>query len=604
MNKVNNCFVSVDQKADWRRRALLILMTVLMMLSVLPISAFAGDEHEGIVGIVTDEELGELDEATGEGLDDTGSALVVDLAEPTQPFSSDSLELIEVEPSIISAANADNVCSIGSVGYQTLTEALSAATNGQTITLLAHIEHNRGIIISGMSVTINLNGYILNVRSSNANAIEVGSGELRMNNSSGGELNAYSTSGTTCGVYVHGAGSFASLSNATGYSYGAYADVGNIEVFGNATSIRPGADAAGIGAYARNGGTVVVRGDAVGTHRGAFASAGTVTVYGNAIAENSVTETSGIGAITQNGGIVQINKNVTATYVGAMATTGTVTVGGTVSAIKPGSTSSGTGAYAENGGTVTVEGNITASYMGANSRGVGSRVNAKSNISSNRSGATASQSGVVVISGSVLDVPYRGVEVYDAASITVAGNITATLSAGSSIGIYCRAASVTVTGNVVACSPVYADASSVLIGGNVSGVNYGAYAFNSSLVTIDGFIIFEGGTPSVPYVVVGTLARTLEQYEPSSTKPSYREYTFEGSFVWVKVPESSGPPRSGDLDGDGFVTLTEALLVARVVVGSATLNAGQFAAADMDADGYITMTDVLLIMRKALNLPI
>jgi hypothetical protein len=63
-----------------------------------------------------------------------------------------------------------------------------------------------------------------------------------------------------------------------------------------------------------------------------------------------------------------------------------------------------------------------------------------------------------------------------------------------------------------------------------------------------------------------------------------------------------GPPGSGDLDGDGFVTLNEALRFARVVVGSETLNAEQLAAADMDQDGYITMTDVLLAMRRALGI--
>jgi hypothetical protein len=62
-----------------------------------------------------------------------------------------------------------------------------------------------------------------------------------------------------------------------------------------------------------------------------------------------------------------------------------------------------------------------------------------------------------------------------------------------------------------------------------------------------------------------------------------------------------GAPGSGDLFGDG-VSVANALIVARVVTGAASLTPEQFAAADMDFDGYLTMADVILIMRKATGL--
>ena len=62
-------------------------------------------------------------------------------------------------------------------------------------------------------------------------------------------------------------------------------------------------------------------------------------------------------------------------------------------------------------------------------------------------------------------------------------------------------------------------------------------------------------------------------------------------------------PKSGDFNGDGFVTLDEAMIVARVVTGySPVITSEQFAAVDMDFDGVLTMTDISLIMRRTCGL--
>jgi len=56
------------------------------------------------------------------------------------------------------------VCEINGVGYATLADALAAVKNGETIKLLANIDYYEGIVISGMSVTFDLDGkYTLNV---------------------------------------------------------------------------------------------------------------------------------------------------------------------------------------------------------------------------------------------------------------------------------------------------------------------------------------------------------------------------------------------------------------------------------------------------------
>ena len=62
-----------------------------------------------------------------------------------------------------------------------------------------------------------------------------------------------------------------------------------------------------------------------------------------------------------------------------------------------------------------------------------------------------------------------------------------------------------------------------------------------------------------------------------------------------------GAPGSGDIDGDGEVTMYEVLIATRTAVGTGpVLTPAQLAAIDMDFDGEFTMADVIMIMRKAI----
>ncbi|MDR3295008.1 MAG: dockerin type I domain-containing protein [Clostridiales Family XIII bacterium] len=64
----------------------------------------------------------------------------------------------------------------------------------------------------------------------------------------------------------------------------------------------------------------------------------------------------------------------------------------------------------------------------------------------------------------------------------------------------------------------------------------------------------------------------------------------------------TGAPGSGDIDGDGTVTITDALFTARAILGLGNLTAAQILAADVDNDGHITMADVIFTARKAAGL--
>jgi hypothetical protein len=84
---------------------------------------------------------------------------------------------------------------------------------------------------------------------------------------------------------------------------------------------------------------------------------------------------------------------------------------------------------------------------------------------------------------------------------------------------------------------------------------------------------------------------------------SYEGQDYSYTFP-ITVSPKTGSAGSGDYDGDGSTTAGEALQLAQIVVGRAatTLTPAQFAAMDMDGDGYLTMTDVLLVMRRAIGL--
>jgi hypothetical protein len=73
-------------------------------------------------------------------------------------------------------------------------------------------------------------------------------------------------------------------------------------------------------------------------------------------------------------------------------------------------------------------------------------------------------------------------------------------------------------------------------------------------------------------------------------------------LVWQLTPEVVGEPGSGDLDGDGYVTVGDALVVARAVVGVITLTPAQFAAVDLDGDGSLTMSDAIAVIQRSIGL--
>ena len=73
---------------------------------------------------------------------------------------------------------------------------------------------------------------------------------------------------------------------------------------------------------------------------------------------------------------------------------------------------------------------------------------------------------------------------------------------------------------------------------------------------------------------------------------AYQGVTAEGLTLTV-----GGALAKGDVNGDGDITMTDALRIVRYLRGSVNITADQLAAADVNGDGDITMTDALRLVR-------
>jgi hypothetical protein len=63
--------------------------------------------------------------------------------------------------------------------------------------------------------------------------------------------------------------------------------------------------------------------------------------------------------------------------------------------------------------------------------------------------------------------------------------------------------------------------------------------------------------------------------------------------------QPSVPPAGGDIDGDGIVTMADAISALRIAGGLDAADPPDPAAADMDGDGFIQLQDAGAICRIA-----
>ena len=384
--------------------------------------------------------------------------------------------------------------------YLLLADALAVVTTGQIIRLLDNIEHSSNIAVDAKTLTLETNGFNLNVVTADMYGLSVtgGNGKFFLDDSLGGQFNVTTSnaSSDSAGVFAT-AGCEATVSNATatGGGSGARAVSGRIDVLGDATGVIYGAQvnnsdgrvtvggnarATGTspgattctGAYAVSGGRISVAGNAEGSAYGAYAAGGGgISIGGNATATGTA---AGIGVYVSGAGAgtntVHVGGNATGFDNGVYAQGGyTVTVGGNT--VATGGTATGTtggiGAYAQASSTVTVDGHATGVAFGVSANS-GSNVTIKGNATA--TGTTAgtgafAHASILIVEGNASGFDF-GVSANGGSNVTIKGDATAT---GTTAG----------TG-------AFAHASILIVEGNASGFDFGANAASSSTVTVEG----------------------------------------------------------------------------------------------------------------------
>lgn len=216
------------------------------------------------------------------------------------------------------------------------------------------------------------------------------------------------------------------------------------------------------------------------------------------------------------------------------------------------------GLWAVLGGQITVDGKVTAYNTGVYSSGINSMVIVKNGVtmtSLDGTGVIARNGGKAEITGDIT-AGKCGVAVDGSAdsAATVTGSVTVTGTAtglnpeiaGVQVGGYGSASvtgSVTVSGT--GCTGIYSNASTVHIGGQVASAALGAEAVSGGKITIDGSLTAAG-----PYIKVGTVIKSTDGYESTSTISGYREYKNGGNIAWVKIPSASVWPAGSVLTAD------------------------------------------------------
>ncbi len=126
---------------------------------------------------------------------------------------------------------------------------------------------------------------------------------------------------------------------------------------------------------------------------------------------------------------------------------------------------------------------------------------------------------------------------------------------------------------------------------------------NITLHELNRYIIYIGNDS---FLRSGT---TPEEALKNFSSESY--YGIDVVLLWQNMHYSGGTayptnkksPCSnyGDVDGDGYVTILDSLLIAQYTVGTVILSPEQIKRGDVNADGFLTITDSLYIAQYILG---
>jgi len=434
------------------------------------------------------------------------------------------------------AANAQNVCSIGTNNYPTLDAALAAVPDytQTTIKLLTDITTNNGIYIDKKIITFDLNGKKLNVNPPSPSqyglTFSYGGGQVKLLNPANGELNinggaGLSTSGINC---------FAEVTNVTVTDHDAIDNStgGTINVYGNIT-----VSSSKTGPY---------------YNYGIFA-VDSVTVHGNISVSGAYT----CGVLAGGGGKVIVDGVITATngakYVNIQYNYLTQSQF-TVPTTKPGYLT-----YTNGTSTIWVKDPAYVPVCEITAGGITTQYTLEDALAYVQSNQTIKllqdidYNNIINISGKTVIFDLNGKKLTaQALNIGTNGhqsllnpangefniNINGTVS-GISSGVMLGSSGWAAVTNVTATggkNGVEADFASndLTVFGNIritsSAGSFGAVVSGGARITVEGKITNSGGAG---FVKCGATVLTNSQYTTSTTKVGYLTYSDGVSTVWV-----------------------------------------------------------------------
>ena len=280
-----------------------------------------------------------------------------------------------------------DVCQIGSVEYESLSDALAAAVDGDKISLLKNIEYTDFIYIKDKDLTLDLNGFDLNLNNTNGDGLWVDNGSWNLTGE--GEFNV---TAKYYAVYAYNGGS-ATVTTATstgddGWS-AAVASGSNSTITVLGDSLAEGIR--GKAVYSTNSANIVVWGDAIATG-----------YEGQAVHAND-------GSVTIHGDVLNSGNN---TYFNI---------------------------YATNGGNILIKGNAEATGSGSSygvySDGENSSIEVLGNVIGTAIGVYCRSSASVLIRGNVTATAGDGIVIETSGDVNILGYVFATGGAGASVSI-------------------------------------------------------------------------------------------------------------------------------------------------------------------------
>jgi len=303
------------------------------------------------------------------------------------------------------------------------------------------------------------------------------------------------------------------------------------------------------------------------------------TLLSDAVAaapEGETTTITLLQSITHNESVVINGKSIT------------FALGGFDLTIDTSAISNSTGLHVKGDGKVNCTGSGKFNVVGSND-GVRASGGSELHISGN---VTARQYAVTAGSAPGTGTP----------KVTVDGDVTVTgqdVNAWSEVEAVSAGgyATVTIGGNVTAnrtdemqiVTAVYSNASTIVVGKNVTTQGSGVNAQNGGNVTIGGVLHYNPtGSGDQAYIKVGypVVPKTADDFEPTSIKPEYKEYRNGDNVVWVKEA-----PAICTIGAQRFTSL-DAAVASVPAGGTATITLLQ----------SITHTKHIRVEKKTINL--